>query len=86
MHFEYDGRGNLVRKRTPAGEQEYEWDGFNRLLSARVVEASRRSQSRYFYDAFGRRIAKEVNGEEDVSGIPCVRRVEIQTPMLNRSG
>ncbi|MDF3086703.1 sugar-binding protein, partial [Burkholderia sola] len=25
MHFEYDARGNLVRKRTPAGEQEYEW-------------------------------------------------------------
>ncbi|HDR9289391.1 Tox-REase-5 domain-containing protein [Burkholderia multivorans] len=24
--------------------------------------------------------------EEEVSGIPCVRRVEIQTPMLNRSG
>ncbi|AYZ98403.1 hypothetical protein EGY28_26285 [Burkholderia dolosa] len=22
----------------------------------------------------------------EVSGIPCVRRVEIQTPMLNRSG
>ncbi|WP_328592094.1 RHS repeat-associated core domain-containing protein, partial [Burkholderia sp. USMB20] len=68
MHFEYDARGNLVRKRTPAGEQEYEWDEFNRLLSARVAEASRQSQSRYFYDAFGRRIAKEVNGERTVFG------------------
>ncbi|MBN3794159.1 RHS repeat-associated core domain-containing protein [Burkholderia sp. Ac-20392] len=67
-HFEYDARGNLVRKRTPAGEQEYEWDEFNRLLSARVAEASRQSQSRYFYDAFGRRIAKEVNGERTVFG------------------
>lgn len=67
-HFEYDARGNLVRKRTPAGEQEYEWDGFNRLLSARVAETSRQSQSRYFYDAFGRRIAKEVNGERTVFG------------------
>ncbi|RQZ33510.1 sugar-binding protein [Burkholderia sp. Bp9090] len=68
MHFKYDARGNLVRKRTPAGEQEYEWDEFNRLLSARVAEASRQSQSRYFYDAFGRRIAKEVNGERTVFG------------------
>ncbi|MBR8458671.1 RHS repeat protein [Burkholderia dolosa] len=68
MHFEYDARGNLVRKRTPAGEQEYEWDGFNRLLSARVAETSRHSLARYFYDPFGRRIAKEVNGERTVFG------------------
>ncbi|WP_080419960.1 RHS repeat-associated core domain-containing protein [Burkholderia ubonensis] len=68
MHFEYDARGNLVRKRTPAGEQEYEWDEFNRLLAARVAETSRQSQARYFYDAFGRRIAKEVNGERTVFG------------------
>jgi RHS repeat-associated protein len=68
MHFEYDARGNLVRKRTPAGEQEYQWDEFNRLLSARVVETSRQSHARYFYDAFGRRIAKEVNGERTVFG------------------
>ncbi|RQR21614.1 hypothetical protein DIE22_37745, partial [Burkholderia sp. Bp9142] len=68
MHFEYDARGNLVRKRTPAGEQGYEWDEFNRLLSARVAETSRQSQSRYFYDAFGRRIAKEVNGKRTVFG------------------
>ncbi|WP_081053120.1 RHS repeat-associated core domain-containing protein [Burkholderia territorii] len=68
MHFEYDARGNLVRKRTPAGEQEYEWDAFNRLLSARVAETSRQSDARYFYDAFGRRIAKEVNGERTVFG------------------
>ncbi|OXI77273.1 type IV secretion protein Rhs [Burkholderia sp. AU31280] len=68
MHFEYDARGNLVRKRTPAGEQEYEWDEFNRMLSARVAETSRQSQARYFYDAFGRRIAKEVNGERTVFG------------------
>ncbi|WP_240674382.1 RHS repeat-associated core domain-containing protein [Burkholderia stabilis] len=68
MHFEYDARGNLTHKRTPAGEQEYEWDEFNRLLAARVAETSRQSQSRYFYDAFGRRIAKEVNGERTVFG------------------
>ncbi|PRH23747.1 hypothetical protein C6T53_18225 [Burkholderia multivorans] len=27
-----------------------------------------------------------VRGNTEVSGIPCVRRVEIQIPMLNRSG
>ena len=27
-----------------------------------------------------------IPGNEEVSGIPCVRRVEIQIPMLNRSG
>ncbi|WP_126227053.1 RHS repeat-associated core domain-containing protein [Burkholderia ambifaria] len=68
MHFEYDARGNPVRKRTPAGEQEYEWDEFNRLQASRVTETSRQSQSRYFYDALGRRIAKEVNGERTVFG------------------
>ncbi|WP_241026402.1 RHS repeat-associated core domain-containing protein [Burkholderia sp. Se-20378] len=67
-HFEYDARGNLIRKHTPVGEQEYEWDEFNRLLAVRVTEASRQSQARYFYDAFGRRIAKEVNGERTVFG------------------
>ncbi|VBB11929.1 RHS repeat-associated core domain-containing protein [Burkholderia stabilis] len=68
MRFEYDARGNLERKQMPAGEQEYEWDGFNRLLSVRVAEKSRQTYSRYFYDAFGRRIAKEVNGERTIFG------------------
>jgi len=58
MHFEYDARGKLVRKRTPAGQQEYEWDEFNRLLSARVAETSRQSQARYFYDALSPRWRK----------------------------
>ncbi|WP_260434304.1 RHS repeat-associated core domain-containing protein, partial [Burkholderia anthina] len=31
-------------------------------------ETSRQSRARYFYDAFGRRIAKEVNGERTVFG------------------
>ncbi|WP_333998851.1 RHS repeat-associated core domain-containing protein [Burkholderia cepacia] len=68
IHFEYDARGNPVRKRTPAGDQEYEWDEFNRLQASRVAETSRQSRSRYFYDALGRRIAKEVNGERTVFG------------------
>lgn len=66
QHFEYDARGNLVQRRSPAGEQRYEWDPFNRLTAASVEETARRSESRYYYDALGRRIAKEVNGERTV--------------------
>ncbi|WP_254661822.1 DUF3742 family protein [Burkholderia sp. CCA53] len=36
--------------------------------------------------AVAARMAEQTSGGEAVSGIPCVRRVEIQTPMLNRSG
>ena len=68
MHFSYDARGNLVQKQTPSGQQRYEWDAFNRLQAVSVQEASRRCEARYVYDALGRRIAKEVNGERTVSG------------------
>ena len=68
MHFVYDTRGNLIEKQSPAGQQRYEWDAFNRLKAATVEETSRRSEARYFYDPLGRRIAKEVNGERTVFG------------------
>nr|WP_223964456.1 RHS repeat-associated core domain-containing protein [Burkholderia diffusa] len=67
-HFEYDARGNLVHRRSPAGEQRYEWNAFNRMTAASVQETARSSESRYYYDALGRRIAKEVNGERTVFG------------------
>jgi RHS repeat-associated protein len=67
-HFDYDSRGNLVARKSSQGEQRYEWDGFNRLQAARVEEPARRADAQYFYDAFGRRIAKEVNGERTVFG------------------
>ncbi|TAM54199.1 MAG: RHS repeat protein, partial [Paraburkholderia sp.] len=68
MHFEYDERGNLIAKRTPKGEQRYEWDAFNRLMTAMVKEGDRRVAASYFYDALGRRIAKSVNGERTLFG------------------
>ncbi|WP_157374734.1 RHS repeat-associated core domain-containing protein, partial [Burkholderia ubonensis] len=68
QRFEYDARGNLVHRLSPAGERHYDWDAFNRLRAARVEEASRRSASRYYYDALGRRIAKEVDGERTTFG------------------
>ncbi|KVN15228.1 sugar-binding protein [Burkholderia stagnalis] len=67
-HFEYDAHGNLIEKRTPAGRQQYEWDAFNRLTRARVEESTRQADARYFYDPFGRRIAKDVNGVRTVFG------------------
>ncbi|RKP43479.1 hypothetical protein D7S89_26040 [Trinickia fusca] len=68
MHFAYDARGNLIHRRSAQGEQRYEWDAFNRLHAARVEEATRRSEARYYYDALGRRIAKDVNGTRTVFG------------------
>ena len=68
MHFSYDERGNLITKRTPKGEQKYEWDAFNRLTTAMIKEGDQRLVASYFYDALGRRIAKGVNGERTVFG------------------
>ncbi|EKS9800883.1 hypothetical protein QDD76_007799, partial [Burkholderia cepacia] len=31
-------RGNLVHCRSPAGEQRYEWNAFNRMTAATVDE------------------------------------------------
>ncbi|MFM0375635.1 RHS domain-containing protein [Paraburkholderia strydomiana] len=67
-HFTYDARGNLITKRSPGAEQRYEWDEFNRMTSASVAERARRHEARYFYDAFGRRIGKEVDGTRTTFG------------------
>jgi len=67
-HFGYDAQRNLVQRRSLVGVQRFEWDAFNRMRAADVEETSRRSASRYFYDALGRRIGKEVNGSRTVFG------------------
>ncbi|WP_186044519.1 RHS domain-containing protein, partial [Burkholderia gladioli] len=67
-HFDYDAQGHLIQKRSPAGTQRYEWDAFDRMQAAQVEEGERRSASSYYYDALGRRIAKEVNGARTVFG------------------
>ncbi|PQV44565.1 RHS repeat-associated core domain-containing protein [Paraburkholderia sp. BL21I4N1] len=66
--FEYDARGNLVAKQSSTGRQRYTWDEFNRLETATVDEATRQHHARYFYDALGRRIGKEVDGVRTVFG------------------
>ncbi len=67
-HFDYDAQGNLVQKRSSAGTQRFEWDAYDRLSGASVDAPSRHSVSSYFYDPFGRRIAKVVDGVETVFG------------------
>ncbi|RQH01655.1 RHS repeat-associated core domain-containing protein [Paraburkholderia dinghuensis] len=67
-HFSYDARGNLVEKRSAGAGQRYEWDEFNRMSAASVDEPARRHEVRYFYDAFGRRIGKDVDGVRTTYG------------------
>nr|WP_310634469.1 RHS repeat-associated core domain-containing protein [Paraburkholderia sp.] len=67
-HFDYDAQGNLVQKRSSMGTQRFEWDAYDRMSGASVDAPSRHSVSSYFYDPFGRRIAKVVDGVETVFG------------------
>ncbi|TWC69386.1 RHS repeat-associated protein [Burkholderia sp. SJZ115] len=67
-HFDYEAQGHLIRKHSPSGTQRYEWDAFDWMQAAQVEEGERRSASSYYYDALGRRIAKEVNGARTVFG------------------
>ncbi|MBB2494208.1 RHS repeat-associated core domain-containing protein [Aquipseudomonas ullengensis] len=62
-HYDYDVYGNLVRERRGAGQKlvtEYRYDCQHRLIGASLPNGS---QVQYRYDAFGRRIAKVVDGK-----------------------
>src|SRR5690606_31486175 len=62
-HFDYDAYGNLIRERRGAGQKlvtEYRYDSQHRLIGASLPNGS---QVEYRYDAFGRRIAKVVDGK-----------------------
>lgn len=67
-HFDYDVYGNVTEKRSPGRAQHFEWDAFNRLARVRTDTATQRSEARYYYDAFGRRIARVVDGQATVFG------------------
>ncbi|WP_193088192.1 type VI secretion system tip protein TssI/VgrG [Advenella sp. FME57] len=69
IHFEYDSRGNVTRKVSPEGTQQFHWDGFDRL-----VQVDRRNNDRpefttvrYFYDPIGRRIGKCIYASDSTS-------------------
>ncbi|MFP8966456.1 RHS repeat-associated core domain-containing protein [Pokkaliibacter sp. CJK22405] len=61
-HLEYDGFGNLVSEYRGKGHKlhtRYEYDGQHRLIKATLPDGTVAS---YRYDAFGRRISKNLNG------------------------
>ncbi|MWV17459.1 type IV secretion protein Rhs [Pseudomonas sp. L-22-4S-12] len=62
-HYDYDAFGNLVRERRGAGKRlitEYQYDNQHRLIGASLPDGRR---VQYRYDAFGRRIAKTLDGQ-----------------------
>ncbi|WP_332878493.1 RHS domain-containing protein [Massilia sp. S19_KUP03_FR1] len=70
--YRYDAQGNVVAKHSaacasgngsPASEMAFEYDADNRLRRSVRTEHVLRHKAEYFYDAFGRRIAKRVVAE-----------------------
>ncbi|SED38225.1 RHS repeat-associated core domain-containing protein [Pseudomonas migulae] len=61
-HYDYDAFGNLIRERRGTGQKlvtEYRYDCQHRLIGVTLPDGRCAS---YRYDAFGRRIAKTVDG------------------------
>ncbi|MCU1749823.1 RHS repeat protein [Pseudomonas sp. 6D_7.1_Bac1] len=61
-HYDYDAFGNLIRERRGTGQKlvtEYRYDCQHRLIGITLPDGRTAS---YRYDAFGRRIAKTVDG------------------------
>ncbi|MCO8310403.1 RHS repeat protein [Pseudomonas mandelii] len=61
-HYDYDAFGNLIRERRGTGQKlvtEYRYDCQHRLIGVTTPDGR---CSSYRYDAFGRRIAKTVDG------------------------
>ncbi|VVM99668.1 hypothetical protein PS662_03279 [Pseudomonas fluorescens] len=62
-HYDYDAFGNLIRERRGTAQKlvtEYRYDCQHRLIGVTLPNGSRAT---YRYDAFGRRIAKTVDGK-----------------------
>ena len=62
VHYDYDQRGNLIRKTRNGETTDYHWNGYNQLVK---IE-NRNGSTEYRYDPLGRRTAKIRNGETTV--------------------
>ena len=62
VHYDYDQRGNLIRKTRKGETTDYHWNGYNQLVK---IE-NRNGSTEYRYDPLGRRTAKIRNGETTV--------------------
>jgi len=71
IHFEYDAQGNMVGKHSPECRQAFTWNAFNQLVSVRTTKNGARDViANYYYDAFGRRIGKQVSkGDDDTAPV-----------------
>jgi len=58
--FRYDANGSTVARLTPSGTSRYVYNEENRL--SRVEDEAGHLIARYYYDPFGRRLWKEVDG------------------------
>ena len=62
VHYDYDQRGNLIRKTRNGETTDYHWNGYNQLIKIENLNGS----TEYRYDPLGRRTAKIRNGETTV--------------------
>ena len=62
VHYDYDQRGNLIRKTCNGETTDYRWNGYNQLIK---IE-NRNGSTEYRYDPLGRSTAKIRNGETTV--------------------
>ena len=62
VSFTYDANGSTVEKATPTGVSRYVYNVENRM--ARVENGAGTLIARYYYDPFGRRLWKEVEGRK----------------------
>ncbi len=63
FHDEYDGRGNVVKRRTADGRWEFAWNALNQMTASRHYPNGASEPAwaaKYDYDAFGRRVYKLV--------------------------
>lgn len=73
-HFEYDAQGNMVGKSSPGCRQEFSWNAFHQLVSVRTArDGASDVVATYYYDAFGRRIGKQVGkGDGDAAPVRVI--------------